>query len=191
MTLRSRPAGVRSPGQPHLLFICPHSTVNFYVVRGDVNRRFLARRRRMNAPNNVPGFFVDVGVGMSESGPSPTSSHACVESEIRARAAPTQRRRSAAPPTNSSTRRRRLGGGWPPSPFPFIEFGLGAGAAARFVFAIVRFGANAGGGRRGAGRALRGTGSWKTRGIERSAFDTARVGLIRAESSRARARGCF
>ncbi len=53
---------------------------------------------------------------------------------------------------------------------------------ADFVFAIFRFGANAGArafaandrscGRRGAGRALRGTGSWKTRGIERSAFDT-------------------
>ena len=81
----------------------------------------------------------------------------------RARAAPTQRRRSAAPPTNSSTRRRRLGGGWPPSPFCFIEFGLGAGAAARWEA----------------------RGHPKTDGIERSGVSSG-VALTRGESSRVR-----
>ena len=45
-----------------------------------------------------------------------------------------QKRRSLAPMTEAS----RLGGGWPPSPFRFIEFGLGAGAAARFSYGVAR-----------------------------------------------------
>ncbi len=97
----------------------------------------------------------------------------------RARGRPEPRAPPAGRPAIRPTRCRRLGSGRPTSQLRLsgIRFGANAGARA--------FGANDRScGRRGAGRALRGTGSWKTRGIERSAFD--RVRHSRAESSRVR-----
>jgi hypothetical protein len=56
-----------------------------------------------------------------------------------------------------------------------------------FVFAIFPLGANAGGGRRGAGRALGGTGYRQTGGIERSALSYQRHPCWRRFLARARA----